>query len=217
MLLINKIVKKAIVIMLMFALIYIAISIFFTVNYPLSYQNFIKKYSDEFNVDPYLVAAIINVESKYDKQAISNKDARGLMQITPVTARWASEVLGIENFDVEMLFIPETNIMIGTWYLSVLCKEFDNNLQLVLAAYNAGIGNVGKWLMDENYSEDGKFLREIPFTETEEYIDKVEKNIRIYKILYEKEFESESLTGENYLVLLINNFRKVIKSLAMYK
>lgn len=217
MLLINKIVKKAIVIMLMFALIYIAISIFFTVNYPLSYQNFIKKYSDEFNVDPYLVAAIINVESKYDKQAISNKDARGLMQITPVTARWASEVLGIENFDVEMLFIPETNIMIGTWYLSVLCKEFDNNLQLVLAAYNAGSGNVGKWLMDENYSEDGKFLREIPFTETEEYIDKVEKNIRIYKILYEKEFESESLTGENYLVLLINNFRKVIKSLAMYK
>ncbi|HHV46902.1 MAG TPA: lytic transglycosylase domain-containing protein [Tissierellia bacterium] len=190
---------------------------YFMVNYPLSYQMLIKKYSDEFNVDPYLIAAIINVESKYDKNAISKKDARGLMQISPITGKWASEELNIDDFDVEDLFDPELNIMIGCWYLSILSQEFDNNLPLMLAAYNAGSGNVVKWLQDEKYSDDGESLKDIPFAETKDYVKKVQRNISIYRVLYEDEFVYEIPSRENYMVLFVNNFRRVVKNFVIYK
>lgn len=178
---------------------------------------YISKYSKEFNVDPYLIAAIINVESKYDKYAMSSKEARGLMQIAPITGKWASEELNIEDFTLEDLFDPELNIMVGAWYLNILSKEFDNNLQLILAAYNAGSGNVVKWLQNEIYSEDGKTLKEIPFTETKEYVKKVENNIKIYRLLYENEFKDYVSYNENYLIILVNNLKKVLKSFVMYK
>ncbi len=71
------------------------------ITYPLGYLDLIKKYSKEYNVDPYLVAAIINVESRYDKEAISSKKARGLMQISPTTGEWAAQELAIEDFTLE--------------------------------------------------------------------------------------------------------------------
>lgn len=212
--------KKIIAFFIVFAMLLSAAYMYFMINYPLSYQLAIKKYADEFNIDPYLIAAIINVESKYDKNAISSKEARGLMQIAPITANWASEELGIEDFQVEDLFIPEINIRIGAWYLSVLQDEFDDNLQLILAAYNAGSGNVIKWLEDEEYSEDGKTLKDIPFAETKEYVKKVEKNLRIYNILYEDEFDNvDDLISnkENYLIFFVNNFKKTIKNFIIYK
>lgn len=191
--------------------------IYIKITYPLGYLDLIDKYSNEFNVDPYLVAAIINVESRYDKEAISPKEARGLMQISTITGEWASKELSLEGFSLEKLFEPETNIMIGTWYLKVLSEEFGNNLQLILAAYNGGSGNVSKWLESEEYSRDGLVLTKIPFKETEEYIKKVEKNIKIYKIIYKSQFSNASFHGENNLIGFIHNFRKVIKGLVVYK
>lgn len=191
--------------------------IYIKITYPLGYLDLIDKYSNEFNVDPYLVAAIINVESRYDKEAISPKEARGLMQISPTTGEWASKELSIEDFSLEKLFEPETNIRIGTWYLKVLSEEFGNNLQLILAAYNGGSGNVSKWLENEEYSRDGLVLTKIPFKETEEYIKKVEKNIKIYRIVYRSQFSIVSFYGDNYFIGLIHNFRRVLKSLVVYK
>ncbi len=206
-----------VVVLLLFGLILVATYLYFIVNYPLSYQNIIKKYSEVYGIDPYLVAAIINVESKYDKNAISKKEARGLMQISPITGNWAAEELGIDNFNLDMLFEPEVNIMIGTWYLDILWEEFDGNFQLILAAYNAGSGNVDKWLKDKRYSTDGKSLTNIPFQETREYVDRVNKNIKIYRVLYKGKFEKPSAKDENHLVLFINNFRRVIRHFAIYK
>lgn len=214
---ISKGLKRIITLFILVILVLSATYMYFIINYPLSYQVSIKKYSEKFNVDPYIIAAIINVESKYDKNAISNKDARGLMQIAPITGQWASEELRIEDFNIEDLFEPELNIMIGTWYLNTLNQEFDNNLQLVLAAYNAGSGNVVKWLKSEKYSEDGRSLKDIPYPETKEYVKKVENNIRIYKILYEDEFGDHISYDENYLILFVNNLRKIVKNLVIYK
>lgn len=191
--------------------------VYMKITYPLGYLDLIKKYSNEYNVDPYLVAAIINVESRYDKEAISSKKARGLMQISPTTGEWAAEELAIEDFTLEKLFEPEINIRIGTWYLKVLSEEFDNNLQLILAAYNGGSGNVSKWLGNKDYSKDGLVLSKIPFKETEEYIKKVERNLKIYRIIYKSQFNKRSLYGENYLIGFMHNFRKIIRSLIMYK
>lgn len=214
---IGKGLKRMTIFFVVIAVVLFALYMYFMVNYPLSYQMLIKKYSDEFNVDPYLIAAIINVESKYDKNAISKKDARGLMQISPITGKWASEELNIDDFDVEDLFDPELNIMIGCWYLSILSQEFDNNLPLMLAAYNAGSGNVVKWLQDEKYSDDGESLKDIPFAETKDYVKKVQRNISIYRVLYEDEFVYEIPSRENYMVLFVNNFRRVVKNFVIYK
>lgn len=214
---IGKGLKRMTIFFVIIAVVLFALYMYFMVNYPLSYQILIKKYSDEFNVDPYLIAAIINVESKYDKNAISKKDARGLMQISPITGKWASEELNIDDFDVEDLFDPELNIMIGCWYLSILSQEFDNNLPLMLAAYNAGSGNVVKWLQDEKYSDDGESLKDIPFAETKDYVKKVQRNISIYRVLYEDEFVYEIPSRENYMVLFVNNFRRVVKNFVIYK
>lgn len=214
---IGKGLKRMTIFFVIIAVGLFALYMYFMVNYPLSYQMLIKKYSDEFNVDPYLIAAIINVESKYDKNAISKKDARGLMQISPITGKWASEELNIDDFDVEDLFDPELNIMIGCWYLSILSQEFDNNLPLMLAAYNAGSGNVVKWLQDEKYSDDGESLKDIPFAETKDYVKKVQRNISIYRVLYEDEFVYEIPSRENYMVLFVNNFRRVVKNFVIYK
>ena len=214
---IGKGLKRITIFFVVIAVVLFALYMYFMVNYPLSYQILIKKYSDEFNVDPYLIAAIINVESKYDKNAISKKDARGLMQISPITGKWASEELNIDDFDVEDLFDPELNIMIGCWYLSILSQEFDNNLPLMLAAYNAGSGNVVKWLQDEKYSDDGESLKDIPFAETKDYVKKVQRNISIYRVLYEDEFAYEIPSRENYMVLFVNNFRRVVKNFVIYK
>lgn len=214
---IGKVLKRITVLCVIIVIVYFAFRMYFMINYPLSYQTLIKKYSEKYDVDPYLVAAIINVESKFDKNAVSNKNARGLMQIAPITGKWASEELNIDDFDVEDLFDPELNIMIGSWYLNILSQEFDNNLQLILAAYNAGSGNVVRWLQNKMYSEDGKSLMIIPFTETKDFVKKVQKNISIYKILYEDEFAYEISNKENYLVLFMNNLRKVIKSFVIYK
>lgn len=104
------------------------------------YDSYIAKYAEEFGVDPWLVKCVIQKESSYNPNAGSAAGARGLMQITEITAK----DLGIP-YD-ESLFDPETNIAAGTEYLAKMLKRFDNNIELALAAYNAEptrISNLG--------------------------------------------------------------------------
>lgn len=155
--------------------------------YPLKYNDYIIEYSKKYDLNPYLVAAIIKVESNFEKNAVSPKDARGLMQITPSTAEWAAEKIKIDNFSLDMLFDPEVNIKMGCWYLDDLRREFGSNMELVLAAYNGGRGNVKKWLNNYENSKNGRELDYIPFKETDEYVKKVEVNYNIYKLLYSKD------------------------------
>lgn len=154
--------------------------------YPLRYTNSIMKYSKQYDLSPYLVAAVIKAESNFNTKARSPKNAYGLMQITPSTAEWAAKEMKINNFNTEMLNDPEFNISMGCWYLNNLKKEFNGNMDLVLAAYNGGRGNVQKWLNDANHSKDGKNLHYIPFKETDKYVKRVKVNYNIYKFLYDK-------------------------------
>lgn len=152
--------------------------------YPIHYKDSIWKYSKEYNLDPYLISAVIRVESKFYEKAESTKNAKGLMQISPITGKWASKELGIDYYNEDSLFIPDTNIKIGCWYIDQLRNEFKGDLYLILAAYNGGSGNVAKWLKNPEYSEDGKKLKKIPFLETKIYVEKVMKNYKIYKAIY---------------------------------
>lgn len=152
--------------------------------YPIHYSDLIEKYSNEYEIDPHLVAAIMKNESRFDSSAVSKKDAKGLMQIAPITGQWAAEQLNIQSYSEDMLFDPELNIRIGVWYLNVLKNEFDGNIDVMVAGYNAGNGNVKKWLGNPEYSKDGKTLYEIPFNETKIYQKKVLRDYEIYGKIY---------------------------------
>ena len=153
-------------------------------THPLKYEAQILQISKKNDLDPVMVAAVINVESKFDPKAQSHRGAKGLMQLLDDTALWGATHMGMTGFTCDRLYDPSTNIEIGCWYLGRLNTQFNGNWKLILAAYNGGSGNVRKWLNDPLISPDGKSLTDIPFQETEAYVEKVLKQYTVYKKLY---------------------------------
>jgi soluble lytic murein transglycosylase len=151
---------------------------------PIQYQDLITVYSRRHDLDPFLVAAIMRVESRYQPDAVSSKGARGLMQLMPDTGRWAAGCLGIEGYSDDFLFEPEVNIRIGAWYLRQLLNQFEGNLTVALAAYNGGPSNVEKWLSGGRWSGSIDDLEQIPFGETARYVDRVSRAHRLYLRAY---------------------------------
>lgn len=152
--------------------------------YPLEYEGIIEENAKINQLDVFLVMGVISAESGFDKTAKSHKDARGLMQITDDTASWCKENLDADIPDGE-LDNPGTNIAIGCAYLKYLTERYKGNVETAIAAYNAGPGNVDGWLGDKRYSDGKSTLTNIPFHETEMYVEKVLKRAKIYKKLYE--------------------------------
>jgi len=121
---------------------------------------------------------------------LSAKGARGLMQVMPDTGNWIAGELGIREFDPETLYDPMTNLKVGTWYLAFLRREYDGNLVLALAAYNAGRGNVSKWIGEQRWSGEEKDIDSIPFPETREYVKKVLHLYDKYREVYRGRWET---------------------------
>lgn len=163
-------------------LVFIGVGGFF-MYYPLNYTEVVKEKSEKYGLEPSLVCAIIRTESRFNIDAVSKKGASGLMQIMEPTAEWAAESIGLMDYDYERIREPQINIEIGCWYISKLISQYDGNIDTALAAYNAGSGNVSKWLGDPLYSKDGNSLSSIPFGETERYVSKIENNKGIYNTL----------------------------------
>ncbi len=152
--------------------------------FPLKYADAIEKNAARFNVDPFLVMGIISAESGFRADVSSHRNAKGLMQLKEDTAAWCVEQFGL-SADAANLFDPETNITIGCSYLEYLIDLFYGDVETALAAYNAGLGNVRKWLSDPSYSDDGKSLKQIPFSETANYVKTVARRRAVYQNLYE--------------------------------
>ena len=138
--------------------------------YPTKYAKFVEKYSNQFGVNKNLVYAVIRCESGFNPKAKSEKGAIGLMQLIPATAKWCAELLSIEYED-EYLIQEEYNIMLGVYYISYLSARFDNFSHVVMA-YNAGEGNVKKWLKGNG----------MVFNETRDYLSKVKIAYTIYSL-----------------------------------
>lgn len=152
--------------------------------YPEPHRDMVFSSAYEYEVDPYLVFAIIRAESKFESSAESPVGAKGLMQIMPDTARWIASKHGIENFDPAELHEPEINIRFGCWYLAKLSQEFDHKLPLVIAAYNAGEGTLRQWIQDGQWDGDPNNLENIPFGETRQYVKNVLQNHEAYLAIY---------------------------------
>ncbi|MDR1617338.1 MAG: lytic transglycosylase domain-containing protein [Syntrophomonadaceae bacterium] len=152
--------------------------------YPQPHQELVYKYSQENNIDPNLVFAVIRAESKYQTRAESPEGAKGLMQIMPETGQWIAGQKGVNDFLVASLHDPEVNIQFGCWYLASLKKEFGNNLPLFIAAYNAGSGTVRSWNEGGIWRGDLDEVDRIPYRETRNYVKNVWNNYQAYKSIY---------------------------------
>jgi lytic transglycosylase catalytic len=152
--------------------------------YKLEYTEYVKKYANEYNVDEYLIYAIIKAESNFEPNAESHRGAKGLMQLMYSTAEDISKRIGIE-LNGDNILEPDININLGTKYISMLIQKY-NNINLALAAYNAGSGNVDGWIEKGTLKSDGSDIENVPFTETNNYVRKILRDYEIYKNMYEE-------------------------------
>lgn len=145
---------------------------FVKMYYPVRYQDAIRKDAKRFGVDPYLVMALILQESSYRPNARSTVGATGLMQLMPATGKELTQKLH-GRFHSANLENPETNIELGTYHLQHMIQIFGGQVQLAVASYNAGQGNVLKWRRAAPSKPMDEFLESIPFPETRNYVKRV--------------------------------------------
>jgi soluble lytic murein transglycosylase len=157
---------------------------FWELLFPMPYQESLASYSKQRNLDPYLVAGLIRQESEFKPDAVSRAKAYGLMQVLPGTGRSLARTLGLGTFRISMLTLPETNVNMGTYYLSKLAASFDGRLEYVLASYNAGKSRADRWKTWGEFEEPIEFIESIPFTETREYVLSVYRNAMVYRAVY---------------------------------
>lgn len=151
--------------------------------YPLQYTDEISSWSQAAKVDPYLVAALIQVESGFRKDVVSPKGAIGLMQIMPDTAVWIGQRHNIKVSSPEELYNPELNIQLGTLYLAYLLGRFATEAA-ALAAYNGGQGNVSRWLSEGIWDGRLETVDQIPFRETRAYVRKMKFTTQFLRLVY---------------------------------
>ena len=156
------------------------------IMYPKTYQEVVSVYKEKYNVEENLIFAVIKSESNFDKEAISNRNAIGLMQLMEETAKDVAKKNGIEiNVDnmKEELCDVYKNIEIGTCYIATLMQRYQNK-EVALAAYNAGIGTVDGWIEKGIIQKDGSDIENIPYKETNNYVRKILRDYKIYEDLY---------------------------------
>ena len=146
--------------------------------YPLRYTAIVDGHAAHYHLDPALLAAVIEAESKFNADAHSRAGAVGLMQLTPSTAKGIALYTGGHDFHVSDLTNPEINVRYGAWYLRHLLDRYHQNERVALAAYNAGEDNVDRW-QQEHVG--------IQFSETRDYVNKVERLKKIYRRAYASE------------------------------
>jgi soluble lytic murein transglycosylase len=175
------------IVILLFMATVITFPRWITLFYPEPNRELVFTTAYEYDVDPYLVFAIIRAESKYQTGAMSSVGARGLMQIMPETANWIAGQMNEPGVSANDLHNPEVNIRLGCWYLGSLNREFEGHLPIVIAAYNAGLGKARQWVVSGSWDGSEKDLSRIPFPETRRYVRKVLKNYAAYRAIYQQQ------------------------------
>jgi len=133
-------------------------------------------------MDPWLVTAVVEVESHFRSDAVSGRGAVGLMQILPATGHWVETEAHLSG----PLTDPKVNIAVGTWYLAYLSRLFHGRLTLILAAYNGGPETVEEWEREGRFDDDRndkEMVAQIPFPETRHFVRRVIWSYDLYRAL----------------------------------
>jgi soluble lytic murein transglycosylase len=157
------------------------------ITLPLKHEDIIRQQAREKDLDPALIAGVIYAESHFRDGQVSSAGALGLMQLTPETAKDIARRSGGSAFGIKDLGTPQVNISYGAYYLRYLKGRFGGNTTLMLAAYNAGEGNVDRWIGEAALAERDFTAEDIPFPETRHYVDKVLTAQRDYRANYAAE------------------------------
>ncbi len=153
--------------------------------FPLAFRGLVETRAAEAKVDPDLLQALIREESAFDPRAGSWAGAMGLCQLMMPTAREVAGWLKVGGpMTRERLHDPDLNIRLGSVYLARLLKQWNGNLALAVASYNAGAGNVGKWLRAAGQRDLDEFIEEIPIQETRNYVKRVLGSYSAYQLLH---------------------------------
>ncbi len=152
--------------------------------YPLYYTDLLQKHTTKYDIDPLFVAAMIREESRYNADAVSYAGAIGLMQIMPANGPEFASRLKIPRFNTKMLYNPDINIQMGSWYMKSLMNQFDNTHALVAGAYNGGPGRMRRWIKAKQIPDLDEFIEDIGIDQTRRHIKKVIDSYIIYQQLY---------------------------------
>ena len=152
--------------------------------FPFPFSEPIATWSQQRQLNPLLVTALIRQESRFEPKIRSVAGATGLMQVMPGTGSWIAKKIDLEQYNLEN---PNDNIKLGTWFLDYTHQEYNNNSLLAVASYNAGPGNVSKWVTKYGFTDPDAFIELIPFPETKGYVESVFGNYWNYLRLYNPE------------------------------
>ncbi|HSD79708.1 MAG TPA: lytic transglycosylase domain-containing protein [Solirubrobacteraceae bacterium] len=154
---------------------------------PLRHEDIIRQQARDKDLDPALIAGVIYAESKFRDGQVSSAGAQGLMQLTPGTAKDIARKSGGTAFRLDDLDTPQVNISYGAYYLRYLLDRYGGNEAFALAAYNAGEGNVDRWIALARARDEALTVDAIPFGETRAYVRRVEDARRQYRRSYRSE------------------------------
>ena len=163
-------------------------------SYPKGFQEFVAPYAKKYGVDELLVYSIIREESRFQKDVVSPADAVGLMQLIPPTARAVARQIGINGFTTAMLTIPRINIEMGIFYFKQVLDQFNGDIELAMASYNAGPRRAADWKVRFYGLEKDEFIEEVPFRETRNYIRRILRSYGAYKAIYGNSAQSAPVT-----------------------
>jgi soluble lytic murein transglycosylase len=140
-------------------------------------------------VDPRFVLSIARQESRFRTDVKSVAAARGMMQFIASTANEIATQLKLQNFQQDDLYNPDTAIRFGSQYLANLFQQFPNQPQAVAGSYNGGADNLARWIARSRANEADRYVPEIGFTQTKDYVYKVMANYWSYQRLYNNQLE----------------------------
>jgi len=150
--------------------------------YPLPYEAALRREAAKNDFDPMFAAGLIRQESTFQADAVSRKDAIGLMQVLPKTGKLLARQLKV-RYTKNKLFEPDYNIELGMLYIANLVREM-GGFEYAAAAYNAGEDRIAAWKAERKYEEVPELVESIPFTETREYVQVVLRNTEVYRMIY---------------------------------
>ncbi len=149
-------------------------------RFPLPYQGRIQQYAEKRALDLAWMYALVRAESAFIEKVRSPAGALGLMQVMPETGKETAKSIGYQQFHTTMLLDEEHNVAIGSAYLQHMFKHFQQNYVLATAAYNAGPGNVARWLPKHQCEDPEIWIEKIPFSETRKYVRRILYYASIY-------------------------------------
>ena len=154
--------------------------------YPAPYAEAFQEHTLPRNVDPRFLLSIVRQESRYRPDIKSYAAARGMMQFISTTSNKIAAELGLSNFEQDELYIPSIAILFGSQYVANLFRMFPNQPEAVAASYNGGEENMKRWLKRSKSELPGRYVPEIAFSQTKDYVYRVMANYRIYRLLYDE-------------------------------